>query len=127
MKRCILIVVPWLSVIACREKGDADPVGRTAKPKGDVAENDVDSEPGVKLSRAAQAKAGLGITVIAARAVRPELSAYGVLEEDPDASFTVRATVSALHDCFGSPMATLGQRLPRGRDIRQTRAAAAAH
>ena len=113
MKRYILIACLGVLVVACREKGNAGDVQRTEKPKNAVPENHAGSEPGVTLNKAAQVKAGLGTTVIAARSVRPELTAYGALEEDPDASFTVRATVSgALHAASGRPWPTLGQRLP---------------
>lgn len=113
MKRYILIACLCVSVLACREKGDADDIQRTLKAKDALAENHAGSEPGVTLNKVAQAKAGLGTTVIAARPIRPEFTAYGALEEDPDASFTVRATVSGtLHAASGYPWPTLGQHLP---------------
>jgi multidrug efflux system membrane fusion protein len=115
MNRYILIACLGVSVVSCREKGDADDLRRTPTPNDAVADNHAASEPGVTVNKVAQAKAGLGTTVIAARPVRPEFTAYGALEEDPDASFTVRATVSGtLHAALGYPWPTLGQRLSAG-------------
>lgn len=115
MRRFILIACAAVFAIACRDKGDPDDAARAAKPNRPASGSHVDSEPGVTLKKDAQARAGIETTALTARPVKPELTAYGALEEDPDASFTVRATVSGtLHTASDREWPALGQQLAAG-------------
>ncbi len=97
-------------MVGCRGKADPDDVARTAAPA--AAERHAGAEPGVTLTKDALAKAGIETTTLAARPVTPELTAYGALEEDPDAQFTVRATVAGtIHAAAGRAWPALGQEL----------------
>jgi hypothetical protein len=99
-----------LFAIGCRDKGDPGDRPRTVKNAAASAGNHGDSEPGVTMNKDAQARAGVEIVALAARTTKPELTAYGALEEDPGASFTVRATVSGtLHAASDQEWPALGQ------------------
>ena len=112
MRRYILVACVGVFALACREKGDPD-VARTAKPNAPAAGRHAGSEPGVTLNKDAQAKARLETTILTKKPVRPELAVYGALQEDPNASFTVRAMVSGtLHAAAGREWPDLGQQLP---------------
>ncbi|HXB71308.1 MAG TPA: hypothetical protein VNY05_23940 [Candidatus Acidoferrales bacterium] len=73
----------------CADKDDLakkQPNAQAAKP----SDSD-DDGPGVTLKPDAQARAGLKVQTLAEHALQSQLVAYGRLEEDPSASFTVRA------------------------------------
>jgi biotin carboxyl carrier protein len=107
---CIsLCVVAFLT--GCAEKDD------TAK-KSPAAEStqkaDADDDgPGVTLKPDAQALAGLKVDTLTEHTLSPELVAYGRLEEDPSASFTVRAPYAGtLRLASGQIWPTIGESIP---------------
>jgi biotin carboxyl carrier protein len=113
LRRAGFILALSLAAIACRDKGNPDKAPPTANAAPAPASEHGDSETGVTLNKEAQMRAGLEIVSLVARPVRPELTAFGSLEEDPDASFTVRATVSGtLHTASDREWPALGQSLP---------------
>jgi len=76
----------------CSEKRDAvaeKPPEKTAEAaKPDDSDDD---GPGVTLKKEARARAAIRVEELTAQSLRPELIAYGRLEEDPSESFVVRA------------------------------------
>jgi hypothetical protein len=74
-----------------------------------------DGQVVVTLDRPTQERAGLTVEPLSAATLRPEVVAYGTLQEDADASFTLRAPVSGtVRPPAGRRWPTLGEVLPGG-------------
>src|SRR5262249_3282832 len=71
-------------------------------PEGDIV---------VTIDRETQQRMGLETTEAAAESVQPEVAAYGRVQEDPDASFVVRAPVSGMVRTSGRNWPTIGESL----------------
>ena len=72
----------------------------------------------VTLDRETQARIGLKTEIAASETVYPEVAAYGRLQEDPGASFVVRAPVAGvLRSVDSSEWPRLGETLPDGRSF----------
>ncbi len=92
-----------------RERAVAAPKRVTRGPAGEVI---------VRLDHATQERMGLRVQPVAATAVRPEVIAYGVLEEDPAQSFILRAPVAGtLRAPHGTGWPRVGAVLPAGATI----------
>jgi RND family efflux transporter MFP subunit len=93
-----------------------DDMRAQAKPSPAVSQpNAGQLEPGVTLKKEAQARAGFTVEPLAPQIVEPQLTAFGRLEEDPSASFVVRAPVAGtLHATPDRAWPMLGQSLPPG-------------
>ena len=89
MKRFCTTLCLIASLTGCVDKDDLAKK-KTAAESAKQADAD-DDGPGVTLKPGAQVLAGLKVQPLAAHAQQPEFVAYGKLEEDPSASFTVRA------------------------------------
>jgi hypothetical protein len=96
VKECLAAAVATglLLMPACKEKeheGEAPPTSAPAE---------VTTAPGseklVVLGRETQQRVGMKIEVLVAEALRPEVTAYGRLEEDPARSFTLRAPIAGV-------------------------------
>src|SRR5438034_9690928 len=78
-------------------------------PEGDVVVT-IDSET--------QKRIAFEIATLAAETVRPEVAAYGRLQEDPDASFVVRAPVAGVvQAASGRNWPSIGETLSDGTSI----------
>jgi hypothetical protein len=95
----------------CRKKPGMDDMRAQAKPSPAVSQpNAGQLEPGVTLKKEAQARAGFTVEPLAPQIVEPQR-----LEEDPSASFVVRAPVAGtLHATPDRAWPMLGQSLPPG-------------
>ena len=97
----------------CGAGGDnaAKPVAATEAKQHDAD----DDGPGVTVAKEAQARAGIKVDELAAQDVRPELLAFGQLEEDPAESFVVRAAVAGtLRTSSDKAWPQLGQTIAAG-------------
>ncbi len=95
MRSPVLILFSLALLTGCGQQPDMDDVHEQAKQSPAVIQpNTEESEPGVTLKKEAQARAGLKIEPLAPQSAEPELTAFGKLEEDPSASFVVRAPVA---------------------------------
>ena len=111
MKSLVLILFSLALLSGCGQKPDMDDVHEQAKQSRSVSQSNAEqSEPGVTLKKEAQARAGLKVEPLVARSAEPQLTAFGRLEEDPSASFMVRAPVAGtLHAIPGRAWPALGQ------------------
>ncbi|MDQ1471178.1 MAG: hypothetical protein QOJ99_2658 [Bryobacterales bacterium] len=90
---------------------DKDDIAKKSPAAESPKKADADDDgPGVTLKPDAQALAGLKVVTLTEHALNPELIAYGRLEEDPSASFTVRAPYAGtLRLAGGQTWPALGQ------------------
>lgn len=106
------IVLPLCLVALMTGCGTKEVPAKEAEPNAKAAAADDDDGPGVNLAADAQVRAGIRVQVLAEHAVQPESVAYGKLEEDPSASFTVRAPLSGtLRVAPGQTWPAFGQSL----------------
>ncbi|MDE3197080.1 MAG: HlyD family efflux transporter periplasmic adaptor subunit [Acidobacteriota bacterium] len=114
MKKALLgILLLFYAGCGAHNDSDADKAG-----KGDTAEkaHDADDDgPGVTLRKNAQALAAIRVEKLRAQPLRPELVAYGRLEEDPAESFVVRAAMAGTLRADQWP--ALGQSLAAGTEL----------
>jgi RND family efflux transporter MFP subunit len=99
----------------CRDKENSD----AWKPEAEAKQSEpADDSPGVTLRKEAQVRAALKVETLDARAVRPELVAYGQLQEDPNESFVVRAPYAGtLRATEGRDWPALGQSIAAGTEF----------
>ncbi|MGH9582601.1 MAG: hypothetical protein ACRD4O_06670, partial [Bryobacteraceae bacterium] len=89
-----------------------DPDATSPIPAADQAPN---RDAVLHMNPATQARVGLRTQVLTAQNLKPELVAYGKLEEDPSRSFTLRAPISGiLHYAPGRGWPSLGEHLADG-------------
>jgi RND family efflux transporter MFP subunit len=115
MKSLVLILFSLALLTGCGEKPGIDDVREQAKHFGvESRPNAEESEPGVTLKKEAQARAGLKVEPLAPQSAEPQLTAFGRLEEDPSASFVVRAPVAGtVHAVRDRAWPALGQNVSR--------------
>jgi hypothetical protein len=96
--------------------------------RGETADNDAETgsaqsptskaqngNPVLHMKSATQARIGLRTEVMTSKSLKPELTAYGKLEEDPARSFILRASISGtLHYAPGRDWPGTGEHLADG-------------
>jgi biotin carboxyl carrier protein len=119
MRPAVIVCCVFVLLTSCRDKDDADEAQKrsnqpsAAKQVEGAAEGA--KEQGVTLDEAAQARAGLKIESLKPIPVRPRLTAFGKLEQNPSASFVVRAPLAGtLHAAPDRNWPSLGETLSAG-------------
>ena len=85
------------------------------KPAAASKQTDKDDGLGISIKKNAQERAGIRVEPLAPHVVQSELIAYGKLEEDPSASFAVRAALPGiLHIAPGHEWPSLGRAVTAG-------------
>jgi hypothetical protein len=88
-----------------------------SKPSPRVSRT-ADGDPQLTLDKAAQEHAGLKTKVLSAQTLRPEILAYGRLEEDPSQSFILRSPVAGiLHSRQDGGWPGIGEKVASGKAI----------
>ncbi len=104
------LLVPLLVSCGRKQDGDDQKDKRASTP---VQKND--DEPSVQLSDEAQRLAGIGTQTLTTQNVAPQTVAYGRLEEDPSASFVLRAPIAGnLRAITSHAWPSIGQKLGSG-------------
>lgn len=86
-----------------------------AKSASSAADQTSNGDSVIHMAPATQARIGIRTQALTAQKLKPELVAYGRLEEDPSRSFVLRAPISGiLHDPPGSNWPSLGEHLAAG-------------
>lgn len=121
MKSLLFVLFSLALFTACGRKPDLDDTREFAKPAAAAPpQNAKESEPGITLKKEAQARAGLRVEPLVAQTAEPRLTAFGRLEEDPAASFVIRAPVAGtLVAAPGRAWPGLGQSVPPGLAVGQ--------
>jgi biotin carboxyl carrier protein len=111
----ILVVLGLLGFFLHNQTALADQDDKAAgSPKMPVSQSP-SGDPVLHVSAATQARIGLRTQVLALQRIKPELTAYGKLEEDPSRSFVLRAPISGtLHYASGRDWPELGAHLADG-------------
>lgn len=92
-----------------------DTSAASASPAADRTSN---GDSVVHMPAATQARIGIRTQVLTAQKLKPQLVAYGRLEEDPSRSFVLRAPISGiLRSASGSNWPSLGEHLAAGATI----------
>ena len=122
IRRCLSIrrlvvscVVVTATATACNRGPDKDdkPAGSSKTPA--AASRTAAGDPIVRIAPEAQPRIGLQTQVATARAIEPEVVAFGRLEEDPSRTFVLRAPVAGtLHFATGRDWPNIGQSLADG-------------
>jgi len=117
----VLIAVAFLAIILIgifartqiRDRTDEQDADRaTSKP---VTTAGSDGSSVLHIKPATQARIGLRTQVLTLEKLKPELVAYGKLEEDPSRSFVLRAPISGiLHYAPGRDWPSMGEHLADG-------------
>jgi RND family efflux transporter MFP subunit len=121
MKSLTPILFSLALLVGCRQHADVDDIREQPKQSsGANRTNSQASEPGVTLKMDAQQRAGLKVESLVPQKIHPELTVFGRLEEDPSASFVVRAPVAGmLHAVPNRAWPTLGESLTAGSVVGQ--------
>ena len=103
-----------LILTGCGAKVDKDDV-KPAKAAEAQQPRDNDEGPGVSIKKDAQVRAGIRVEALTAQPMRPEMIAYGRLEEDPGEAFVVRAGLAGTLRTNAWP--ALGQTIAPGAEL----------
>lgn len=115
MRAAVIVCCAFLLLASCRDKDDAGYAQMRSDQPSAAKHVDGAKEQGVTLDEAAQSRAGLKVESLRTLAVQPRLTAYGRLEQDPSASFVVRAPVAGtLHVSPDRRWPSLGETLLAG-------------
>ncbi len=114
---CVLLA-HWLLASGCAGRERAEREGQKAKTTSATPSRLSHSAVGqavVKLDPATRERMGLRTTALTAQSFRPQLTAYGMLEQDPSRSFVLRAPVAGiLHASQGRAWPAIGQSVADG-------------
>jgi RND family efflux transporter MFP subunit len=109
----LVIVVLGLGGFFLRHRaGSADKDDEAISAQSPATQN---GSPVLQMKAATQARIGLRTEVLTSESLKPELTAYGKLEEDPARSFILRAPISGtLHYAPGRDWPGIGEHLADG-------------
>jgi hypothetical protein len=113
----IYLALALVSITAAcsRGKSDEDHRANTVGHASERLSRDSAGEPILRLDSATQTRIGLRTQLLTSQSMRPEIVAYGRLEEDPSRSFVLRAPISGiLHYAPGRDWPSMGARLADG-------------
>ena len=111
----ILIVLGLLGFSLRNRTALADQDDEDAESPKALISRSPSGNPVLHVSAATQTRIGLRTQVLTLRRIKPELTAYGKLEEDPSHSFVLRAPISGtLHYASGQGWPEIGEHLADG-------------
>jgi hypothetical protein len=112
----VLVAVALAGIFArSRIKNEADEDDEQAAASRSVTTRTPEGETVLHVKPAVQVRIGLRTQVLTRQELKPELVAYGKLEEDPSRSFVLRAPISGiLHYAPGRNWPSMGEKLADG-------------
>jgi hypothetical protein len=95
------LLAVWIAVMLGRGQREIEPKTATAEATGEAAEQKgvfrtEEGEVAIHLEGSTQRLIGLQSVALPATTLRPEVTAYGVLQEDPSRAFVVRAPIAGV-------------------------------
>ena len=111
----LTVVSAWGLVVLRRAGGNPGTQETEQATVQQEASRSASGEPTLHLKPATQVRIGLRTQVLVSQSLKPELVAYGKLEENPSRSFVLRAPISGiLHYAPGREWPSVGEHLADG-------------